>query len=150
MDQNVVDSKQQMLKTEEIIQKAGLSTKTPVPYPELYQSIAEELQQPGTQFLRQGNTLFIIHYDHDRVGTFRALNADTAYNYLQNSIGFIRAAYDMGYDVLITEFYDPVIANIFKAISREPINEDMGYNIKKSAEGYIGTIKLGPSRGELK
>ena len=148
--ENVVDSKQQMLSTDEIIQKSALNTKSPYPYPEVYQSIAQELQAPGTQFLRQGNTLFIVHYDHGRTGTFRALNADTAYNYLENSKGFIRAAYDMGYDVLVTEFFDPSVGNIFRAISRDPINKDMGYNIKKSTNGFIGTIKLGPDRGELK
>lgn len=145
--ENVVDSKQQMLKTEEIMQKAALNAKSPYPYPEAYQYIAQELQVPGTQFLRQGNTLFIVHYDHDRVGTFRALNADTAPNYLENSKGFIRAAYDMGYDVLVTKFYDPSIGNIFKIISRDPMHKDMGYNIKKQNDGFLGTIKLGPARG---
>ena len=148
--ENIIDSKQQMLKTDEIIQKAALNIKSPYPYPEVYQSIAQELQMPGSQFLRQGNTLFIVHYDHDRVGTFRALNADTAYNYLENSKGFIRAAYDMGYDVLITEFYDPSIANIFEMIARDPMNQDMGYKIEKTQDGFLGTIKLGPDRGELK
>ena len=148
--ENVVDSKQQTLKTEEIIQKAALNIKSPYSYPEIYQSIAQELQLPGTQFLRQGNTLFIVHYDHDRIGTFRALNADTAYNYLENSRGFIRAAYDMGYDVLMTEFYDPSIANIFEMISRDPMNKDMGYKIDETEDGYLGTITLGPLRGEIK
>jgi hypothetical protein len=147
---NVVDSKQQMLKTEEILQKAALNTKAPFPYPQAYQHIAKELQVPGTQFIRQGNTLFIVHYDHDRVGTFRALNADTAYNYLENSKGFIRAAYDMGYDVLVTKFYDPSIGNIFKMISRDPMHKDMGYKIQKDKGGFVGTISLGPKRGDSK
>ena len=148
--ENIIDSKQQMLSAEEIIQKSALNTKSPYPYPEVYQSISQELQLPGTQFLRQGNTLFIVHYDHGRVGTFRALNADTAYNYLENSKGFIRAAYDMGYDVLMTEFYDPSIANIFEMISRDPINKDMGYQIDKTEDGFLGTITLGPLREEIK
>ena len=145
--ENVVDSKQQMLKTDEIIQKAALNTKSPYPYAQVYQSIARELQVPGTQFLRQGNTLFIVHYEKDRLGSFRALNADTAYNYLENSRGFVRAAYDMGYDTLMTKFYDPSIGNIFKMISQKPNNKDMGYDIKKTDDGFIGTISLGPKRG---
>jgi hypothetical protein len=59
---------------------------------------------------------------------------------------FVKAAYNMGYDVLITEFYDPTIANIFEIISKNPPNPDMGYNIKQSSDGWIGTIALGPDR----
>jgi hypothetical protein len=39
---------------------------------------------PDTLFLREGNTLFIIHKAKPGVGWFRALNADTARNFLQN------------------------------------------------------------------
>lgn len=143
---DLVDSNKILLGEDEIIQKAVMNINSPYSYDQVYRSIAAELDLPGTQFLRQGNTLYIIHYDDDRQGVFRALNADTAYNYLQNSIVFVKAAYNMGYDVLITEFYDPTIANIFEIISKNPPNPEMGYNIKKSTNGWIGTIALGPSR----
>jgi hypothetical protein len=143
---DLVDSNKILLSEDEIIQKAVMNIRSPYSYDQVYKSIAAELEEPGTQFLRQGNTLFIVHYDGDRQGIFRALNADTAYNYLQNSIVFVKAAYTMGYDVLITEFYDPTIANIFEIISKNPPNPDMGYNIKQSTDGWIGTIALGPDR----
>lgn len=146
---DLVDSKKLELSVDEIIQKSALNTNSPYSFDQVRNSIARELNIPGTQFLRQGNTLFIIHYDSDRKGIFRALNADTNFNYLQNSIEFVKAAYNMGYDILITQFYDPTIANIFRAISKNPPNPEMGYNIKKATSGFLGTIKLGPTRSEV-
>ena len=143
---DLVDSDKKLLDDEEIVQKAAMNIRSPYSYDQIVKSIREELKQEGTQFIREGNTLFIVHYDQDRVGTFRALNADTALNYINSSWLFVKACYDMGYDVLITEFYDPTIANIFDIISKNPPYPDMGYNIKQSADGWIGTIKLGPDR----
>lgn len=144
---DLVDSNEKLLKDDEIVQKAVMNIRSPYSYDQVVKSIRNELQMPGTQFIREGNTLFIVHYDHDRVGTFRALNADTALNYVNSSWLLCKACYDMGYDVLITEFYDPTIANIFNMISRHPPYPDMGYNIKPTVDGWIGTIKLGPTRG---
>ena len=142
----LVDSNKERLSTEDIIQKAVMNIRSPYSYDQVMKSISQELQQPGTQFVREGNTLFIVHYDHGRVGTFRALNADNGYNYINNSWLFIKAMYDLGYDVLISEFYDPSIANIFEVISKNPPNPQMGYNIKQTADGWLGTVKLGPMR----
>ena len=101
----MVDSSKDLLDTDKIIQRAVMNIRSPYSYDQVYNSIVEELKQPGTQFIREGNTLFIVHYDHGRVGTFRALNADTALNYINSSWLFIKACYDIGYDTLITEFY---------------------------------------------
>ena len=144
---DLVDSKKQMLKTEDILQKAAMNTSSPYAYPEAYKSIAKELNVPGTQFIRQGNTLFIVHYDSGRQGSFRALNADTASNFVENGRDFVVAMYNVGYDVLITQFTDPSINNIFKTISRNPPNKDMGYVTKKGKNGFVTTITLGPQRG---
>ena len=144
---NVVDSNQQLLKAEEILQKGAMNTNSPYSYDQVYNSIAQELQEPGTQYLREGNTLFIVHYKSGRHGTFRAINADTAEYYVNNSWLFIKACYDMGYDYLTTEFYDKSIAVIFNAISKNPPYPDMGYDIKQKGTGFEGKIVLGPERG---
>jgi hypothetical protein len=52
----------------------------------------------------------------------------------------------MGFDTLMTEFEDPTIINIFKAISRNPPREQMGYKAEKTQTGYRVTVKLGPKR----
>jgi hypothetical protein len=54
----------------------------------------------------------------------------------------------MGFDTLVSEFEDPTIMNIFKAISRNPPQEGMGYRAEKTSNGFRVTVKLGPKRPE--
>jgi hypothetical protein len=112
----------------------------------VFAAIVEEMNQYGTSTYRAGNTIFVMHHAKDRVGFFRALNADTARNYLENSYEFIQAAYKMGFDVLVSDFEDPTIMNIFKAISRNPPQEGMGYRAQKKGNGFRVIVKLGPER----
>jgi hypothetical protein len=58
----------------------------------------------------------------------------------------VQAAYKMGFDIMQTEFEDPTIINVFKAISRNPPQEGMGYKAEKTTKGYRVTLKLGPKR----
>jgi len=110
--------------------------------------VNEELKMDDTLFVRQGNTLFIIHKAQPGVGWFRAFNADVAANYLQNSLEFIRACYKMGFDTMASTFYDPAILQIFRYISKNPPNSEMGYNLRKLSDGqFLGSIKTGPARG---
>lgn len=127
---------------------AAQETKTPYPASTVYAAMVKEMNLPGTSIFREGNTLFIIHNAEGRTGVFRALNADTARNYLENSYTFIQAAYKMGFDTLASEFEDPTIFNIFKAISRNPPQEGMGYRAEKTKKGFRVTVKLGPKRPE--
>jgi hypothetical protein len=52
----------------------------------------------------------------------------------------------MGFDTMVTDFQDPTIINIFKAISRRPPQEGMGYRAEKTKSGYRVFLKLGPKR----
>lgn len=127
---------------------AAQETKSPYPAASIYAAVAKEMNMPGTSVLRDGNTIFVLHLAEGRVGYFRALNADTARNYLENSYSFIQAAYKMGFDTLVSEFEDPTIMNIFKAISRNPPQEGMGYRAERTKRGFRVTVKLGPKRPE--
>jgi hypothetical protein len=143
-----VDSNQQLLETEDIIQRAAMETRSDKSYPEVYQAIAQEIQAPGTQFFRQGNTLFIVHHLGSREGFFRALNADVPQNYLNTSIDFVTTCYNIGYDRLITDFDDPKLFQLFDMIARNPPNPEMGYTGEQMTDGsYRVTIALGPERG---
>lgn len=148
---NFVDSNQKMLRDEEIIQIAALVTRAPESYPEVYQSIVAELNQPGTQFVRQGNTLFIVHHLGHREGYARALNADIAQNYARNAIDFAAMCYNVGYDRLIVDFDDPKIFQLFDIIVNSAPNEDMGYTGEEMTDGsFRVTLALGPDRqGEI-
>jgi hypothetical protein len=144
----LVDSKKKELGTEAILMIAAQETKSPYPASTIYAAMVKEMNMPGTSIVREGNTLFFIHNADGRVGVFRALNADTARNYLESSYAFIQGAYKMGFDTLVSEFEDPTIMNIFKAISRNPPQEGMGYRAEKTTKGFRVTVKLGPKRAE--
>jgi hypothetical protein len=144
----LVDSQQQELSVEEILDIANWSSEEPMETPRFIAMINAELQMPNTLFVRQGNTLFIIHKSEPGVGYFRALNGDTARNYLANSKEFIKACYKMGFDTMATRFDDPTLLNIFKFISQNPPIEGMGYEAKRTEDGgFYVTVKTGPERG---
>ena len=144
----LVDSKKKELGVEAILMIAAQETKSPHPASTVYAALVKEMNMPGTSIVREGNTLFVIHNAEGRVGVFRALNADTARNYLESSYAFIQGAYKMGFDTLVSEFEDPTIMNIFKAISRNPPQDGMGYKAERTKTGFRVTVKLGPKRAE--
>ncbi len=144
----LVDSKNKKLSEQAILMIAAQETKSPHPASAVYAAIVKEMNIPGTSVVREGNTLFLIHNAEGRTGVFRALNADVARNYLENSYAFIQGAYKMGFDILVCDFEDPTIMNIFKAISRNPPQEGMGYRAEKTDRGFRVTVKLGPARAE--
>lgn len=145
----VVDSKQEQLKFEDIIKIAGQETKSKYPMHELFVYIVKELTLPGAFQTRFGNTIFIVHPNKDKPHHvfFRALNADTAKNYIQNSKRFTNAMKKKGYTLMVTQFADPTILNIFKAIARDK-PAGMGYVVQKSKDGKIHqvTVQLSKER----
>ncbi len=138
----MVDSREQELSPEDIVAIAAMNTDAGVDRSKAIAMVNEELKMDDTLFVRQGNTLFIIHKAQPGVGWFRAFNADVAANYLQNSLEFIRACYKMGFDTMASTFYDPAILQIFRYISKNPPNSEMGYNLRKLSDGqFLGSIK---------
>jgi len=142
----LVDSKNKQLSSEAILMIAAQQTKSPYSPEQVYAALVKEMNLKGTSTYREGNTVFLMHHAKGRIGTFRALNADTARNYLENSRTFIQDAYKMGFDILVSDFQDPTIMNIFKGISRNPPQEGMGYRAEKTQNGFRVTVKLGPAR----
>jgi hypothetical protein len=142
----LVDSKKKELSSEAILMIAAQQTKSPYSPEQVYAALVKEMNLEGTSTYREGNTVFLMHHAKGRIGTFRALNADTARNYLDNSYQFIQDAYKMGFDILVSDFKDPTIMNIFKGISRNPPQEGMGYRAERTKDGFRVTVKLGPAR----
>jgi hypothetical protein len=142
----LTDSKKKELSVEAVLMIAAQQTKSPYSPEQVYAALVKEMNTEGTSTYRQGNTVFLMHHAKGRIGTFRALNADTARNYLDNSYTFIKDAYEMGFDVLVSDFKDPTIMNIFKGISRNPPREGMGYRAERTKDGFRVTVKLGPTR----
>ena len=146
-----VDSKQQKLDANQIVVIAAQNTKSPYPSTTVLGMLLKEAQAPGVSLLRYGNTLYIIHPNPNKksTGSFRALNADTAENFLQSGYEFVKDAYEKGFDVLQTTFQDESILNIFRTISKKPPQEGMGYSVRRTkSDGFHVMLKLGPARME--
>jgi hypothetical protein len=86
----MVDSQQEELSVEDIVAIAGMNTDSEYDTRTFNcNELTPSCRCLITLFLREGNTLFIIHKAAPGVGYFRALNADTARNFLQNGRTFI-------------------------------------------------------------
>lgn len=141
----ITDSKKKMLSQDEILSTAMKETRTVYTPEQAQAAVLAETQMNNCIVMREGNTLFLINFDpknKDR-GLFRALNADTAHNYLQNSKTFIRAAGMAGFKLLISQYTEKSISNIFKYISRNPPLKDMSYEIQDLKNGgYQAVVYL--------
>jgi len=149
-DSVAIDSKKQQLTDEQIITIAAQETGSKYTTDAVIVMFQREAEMPNATLLRYGNTIFIIHAGKTikNYGTFRALNADTAQNYLESGRQFVIDAYARGFDGLVTEFYDSSILNIFRTISKNPPNPGMGYSARQTADGgYRVTLQLGTPRG---
>lgn len=143
----VVDSKEQMLPPDQIILIGSEQTKSEIPDEMVIAMFYKEAQMPGNRMLRYGNTIFVIDENEKKPGTgmFRALNADTAPNFLESSFQFIDKAYEMGFWFLVTQFRDQSLINIFRTIAKNPPREQMGYKVQMTGDGgYQVSLQLGP------
>jgi hypothetical protein len=138
----MVDSQQQELGTDMIVKIAAENTRSPYPFKKVFMLFVAELGMPDAKLYKFGNTIFVVHPSKEKpdFGVFRALNADIAQNYLNNSKQFIDQAIEDGFVGLQTTFSDPSILNIFQMIAREEQqaqNPNMGYQTYKDKEGNI-------------
>ena len=142
-----VDSKKQQLSVGDIIRIAGFQTDSPYDTRELTLRLVAEMSDPRVTHMVYGNTLFIIDKGKGRHGYMRALNADTAQNFLESSKRFTEVAYALGFDVLVTQFSQPSFLQIFREISKNPPRPNMGYKVQETRNGkYQVTFALGPRR----
>ena len=148
----MVDSRQQELPTDQIVKIASENTRSPYPFKKVFMLFVAELGMPNAKLYKIGNTLFVIHpSDSDPAyGIFRALNADTAENYVENGKQFIDRAMADGFKGLKTQFSDPSILNVFNIIGREEQaaqNPNLGYAVGRAKNGdYSVTLMLNGER----
>lgn len=136
----MVDSRQQELGTDMIVKIAAENTRSPYPFKKVYMLFVAELGIPGSKLYKFGNTIFIIHPSETKqgYGIFRALNADTAENFVANSIEFTEKAKADGFFGLQVQFSDPAILKLFKLVAREKEaqgDRSMGYAVGKAKNG---------------
>lgn len=144
----IVDSKKTQLPMPEVIKNAAQDMRTPQPPNVVFLSIMKETTTPSAIVVQKGNTVFIIHDCKKRVASFRALNCDTASNYLAHSKQFTADMYKEGFDYMVTEFTDPTLLKIFRFIGKDK-PKNMGYQVRQTEGNYMVTVQLGkPRKGE--
>jgi hypothetical protein len=131
-----VDSNKQKLNYGQIITIYLGSTDQPYPPKVMMTAILDELNQPSVKTKQIGNTLFEIITGNGNEAFFKAFNADIGPNFVENSKQFVVwAKRVLGMKVLVTEFQDPALKQLFKVISMNPPMAGMGYKAYNTANG---------------
>jgi hypothetical protein len=131
----MVDSKEKKLDFAQIAAIAMKNTHSNVPNRLAMPAILTEVTQPNTDVKQIGNTVFILHKGKNGQAFFKALNADKARNFVENSKQYVVYAKKMGMNMLVTEFDDPAISTLFHAISKKPPMPGMGFKEYKLKSG---------------
>ena len=113
-------------------------------------ALVKEGSMEETDVRNYGNTVFISHFkEKDGVKAVfgRALNADTARNYMQNGEEYFRYLLDEKVDYFVSIYNDPRVGIIFKYIQRPEVQARVGgkatVEIKQTKKGVFGaTVKL--------
>jgi len=144
-----VDSKKKKLSEEEIVKIAAKETGGKYTADQIKASLSVEAFKMKALMMREGNTIFVVHQapTDGTIGQFRAINADTIPNYLQNSLTFTKAIGLAGFKTLVTQFADKSLLNIFHYVKRHAPFPNMGFSIQKAPNGeYVVTVNLGTVR----
>jgi hypothetical protein len=113
----------------------------------------KEGTMPDTDVRNFGNTAFITHFkekNNIKVAFGRALNADTARNYLINGEDYFKYLIDENVDYFFATYKDPKIGIIFKYIQRPEVQARVGGTaIVRTTEGkggFLTEIKIETSK----
>lgn len=146
-----VNSKQKQLSIPEVITTAikDLRTEQRMVAPAMLAFI-QEAHMPDADLFQAGNTVFISHVKEKnglKVAYMRALNADTARNYLDNGIEYTKHIVKAGVTYVFMTFKESSVTTIFNAIARPEVQAKVGKKaktaIKKAGNGvYVGVIRI--------
>ena len=139
MAATTVDSKKEQLSIPEIITQAVYNT--PVegvpPYAAIL-SIVKEGTLPDTEVKQYGNTVFITHFSKDRdLAVGRALNIDTANNFIYNGEEYFRDLVEGGTRKFVAQFNQVSFARAFMMFKKKPITTDMRMFMYKTSDGGV-------------
>ena len=138
----LVDSNKEELDTSTIIARAVGEAKDAGQLPKnvtlhaAILSVISEGSMPGTKVEQIGNTVFMSHYSEDgKEVAMRAFNADTARNYLESSIKYVKALPEQGVERMTSDFSDKKILQLFNTIARRPELQEWGMQVYKLNTG---------------
>jgi hypothetical protein len=117
-----------------------------IPMPAALVGLAEELNMDDAESIQFGNTVFISHYsDEEPLVFMRALNVDSAQNFVDNIENYVIHIYGRGIETIVTNYEDPTITSAIKlAQSRmEKNNPDLDSEItfEKDEDQTVATIR---------
>lgn len=137
-----VDSKKHQLDQSHIVMV--FLKNNPQNYPDqvVIPAILTELSDPKVKTKQFGNTLFEVIPGQNNAAFFKAFNADTGQNFVNNSKIFcVWARRVLGLTHLVTQFTDPAIEKLFEVIKMNPPMPGMGYEVHH-LDGGVTQIDL--------
>lgn len=82
-------------------------------------SLINEISGDSAETIQFGNTAFISHYSDERPMVYmRALNVDTAANFVDNIEYYVAYVYRRGIKIIVTNYTDPSVSTAIKAAHR--------------------------------
>lgn len=137
----MVDSKQHTLNFGQIIAISLQDRETKYPPQVALPAILHELNQPEVQTKQFGNTLFEVIIGQNNTAYFKAFNADTAKNYIENAkMFFVWAKHGLGLQHLITRWKDANITRIVGAVFVHPPIPGMTHELRPVKDGETQMI----------
>jgi hypothetical protein len=110
----------------------------------------QQASMPDTDTVQFGNTVFVSHIkarDGIKVAYLRAVNADTARNYVDNGVEYFKHIIAMGVSYVFLTFAESSVVSVLKAVSDPKVQAKVGLKakvaMKKSPNGnYIAVIRV--------
>jgi hypothetical protein len=148
----ITNSKDKQLSTSEVIAGAVAEASRDdrlrnIPVQAALLAIVQEGAMPNTTVEQIGNTVFITHYSEDKAEVaMRALNVDTARNYLDNSLQYITKLSESGVTRMTSDFTDKRILQLFNTIARRPEFSHWGMEVRKLSSGGMRAYVVMPNK----
>lgn len=142
----VVDSKQQFLSAPEILFiGAEEFNNTEYPAYAVAAALAQELSEPSVDYIQIGNTVFIGHTkeEYPDVMAGRAINVDTAQNFIKNGLTYLAYLQSKGIRHYQTEFTPKSYLAAFQIWHNKTKGTDTEIDVTEGPNGYRGYVYIG-------
>lgn len=101
-------------------------------------AITEELKLPNSEAIQFGNTLFITHFNKERnAGVMRALNMDTAPNYIKNGELYTRYLIQKGIKYFMTTYNTESFGIPFRQIEKNHLGQVLTLKTKNGWQTHV-------------
>lgn len=143
----VFDSKKVQLTMQDVILHSveNLKKTLPVPMEQAILLIVEEAKLPNTEMMILGNTVFITHFSDDGTkAVMRALNVDTAKNYINSGESYTRYLIKKGVETFVTQYDVESYGIPLKSIKKNKLGSVHFDRTKKGT--FVALVQLNQPR----